>query len=339
MSIVEIADLTVTYRSGRRRAEPVVGLDRVSLSLEAGETLGVVGESGSGKSTLGRAIAGLERVDGGSLRVAGFEVDGFGGRVPGDFWGEVQMVWQDPLGSLTPTMKMGDTLAESYCRGRRRSASEIAHRLEELMAMVQLPMACLGRYAHELSGGQRQRIAIARAFAANPSVVVLDEAVSALDVLTQGQILQLLMDIQDAVGVTYIFISHDLGVVGRIADRTAVLYRGNLMEFGRTDQVVPEPENPYTRELMLSTLTVEPGESALEPSGASAVAASSPGRPQAPFAMRQSGPGLCPYLSRCVHAVEECTVAPAPVVELEPGHTSKCHVRVPSGHAQGAVQR
>ena len=319
MSIIEVEDLCVTYPSGSRRAAPVIGLDRVSLTLEAGETLGIVGESGSGKSTLGRAIAGLERFGSGSLRVAGFDVAGFNGRIPREFWGEVQMVWQDPLGSLTPTMKMGDILAEAFRRGERKPAAEVEARLEELMAMVQLPMACLGRYAHELSGGQRQRIAIARAFAANPSVVVLDEAVSALDVLTQGQILQLLIDIQRAVGVTYIFISHDLGVVGKIADRTAVLYRGNLMEFGRTEQIVPEPENPYTRELMRSTLSVEPEVVAPAPKTV---------RTSLPLAAELAAPGTCPYLPRCANAVGRCTELPAPVVEVEPGHTSKCHVRV-----------
>lgn len=330
MTIIEARDVTVTYRSGRRRgAGDILGLDRVSITLEAGETLGIVGESGSGKSTLGRAIAGLEQLDGGALRVAGFDVAGFRGRVPREFWGEVQMVWQDPLGSLTPTMKMGEVLAEAFQRGQRKPKAEVARRVEELMAMVQLPLGCLDRYAHELSGGQRQRVAIARAFAANPSVVVLDEAVSALDVLTQGQILQLLIDIQQQVGVTYIFISHDLGVVGKIADRTAVLYRGNLMEFGRTEQIVPEPENPYTRELMLSTLAVEPRET-------SSVA---PRTRPVTFPGVRIAEGTCPYLARCAHAIQTCTVLPAPVVELAPGHTTQCHLPAPEPSGVGAGAR
>lgn len=322
MSIIEAVDLCITYRSGRRKSTPVIGLDKVSLSLEAGETLGIVGESGSGKSTLGRAIAGLERIDSGKLRVADFEVGDFGGRVPREFWGEVQMVWQDPIGSLTPTMKMGEILAEAYCRGGRKPTAEVVQRQRELMEMVQLPVTCLERYAHELSGGQRQRIAIARAFAANPAVVVLDEAVSALDVLTQGQILQLLLDIQEASGVSYVFITHDLGVVGKIADRTAVLYRGNLMEFGQTKQIVPEPENPYTRELMRSTLSIEPEQTAPAPPTV---------RTMLPLSVDDVALGTCPYLPRCASAIAPCAEQPAPVWEVEFGHTSKCHIKA-HGH-------
>ena len=320
MSLIEVEDLSITYGSARRRAAPVVGLDRVSLRVEAGETLGIVGESGSGKSTLGRAIAGLESISSGSVRVAGFDVAGFRGRVPRAFWAAVQMVWQDPLGSLTPTMKIRDLLAEATRHGGQLAAVQVSQRLRELMDMVQLPQGVLDRHPHELSGGQRQRVAIARAFAARPSVVVLDEAVSALDVLTQGQILQLLNEIQQELGVTYLFISHDLGVVGNIADRTAVLYRGNLMEFGRTDQIVPEPAHPYAQELMRSTLSIDARTVENDPGVALGFPARSTGA---------AAPGTCPYLARCAHAIEACAERPAPTVELSPGHRVKCLLPAP----------
>lgn len=318
MAIIDIERLSVWYGTARgRKSKPFAGLDDVSLSVRQGETLGVVGESGSGKSTLGRSIAGLERPTRGTLKVAEFDLNTMQGKVPREFWDEVQMVWQDPLGSLTPTMKMGDILAEAFRRGRKKSKKEVNDRVAELLEMVQMPLTSAGQYAHEISGGQRQRIAIARAFAANPSVVVLDEAVSALDVLTQNQILQLLIDLQKRFGVTYIFISHDLGVVSKMADHTAVLYAGHLMEFGKTTDIANDPQNPYTKELLESTLSINPGEF---------VASEVPSKRTAPFRHLEAAPERCPYVKRCLDALDVCTEKPAPLIALDRERVTKCHV-------------
>lgn len=317
MAIINIERLSVWYKTSRsKKSKFFAGLDDVSLSVEHGETLGVVGESGSGKSTLGRTIAGLERPTKGTLNVADFDLHTIQGNISRKFWDEVQMVWQDPLGSLTPTMKMGDILSEAFRRGRKKPRSEVNDRVAELLEMVQMPLSSADQYAHEISGGQRQRIAIARAFAAKPSVVVLDEAVSALDVLTQNQILQLLLDLQKRFGVTYIFISHDLGVVSKMADHTAVLYAGHLMEFGKTSDIANNPQNPYTKELLESTLSINPREH---------VTSEIPARRVAPFRALEAASEGCPYVKRCVDAVDACTAEPAPRVILNADHVTKCH--------------
>jgi ABC-type glutathione transport system ATPase component len=257
--VVEVEGLEVAYRSrGFRAAIPVIrGVD---LHIEPGETLALVGESGSGKSTIGKALLGLAPVTGGRIAFDGTDISHLGRRARRTAAAGLQAVFQDPYSSLNPAMTVDDILAEPLLvRGRRDARS----RVTELLAAVGLPADAGSRLASEFSGGQRQRIAIARALALDPRVVVCDEPTSALDVSTQARILRLFDEIQDRTGVAYLFISHDLGVVRRISDRIAVLLRGEIVETGPTQQVIDDPQHPYTRRLLMATPVADPARQAV----------------------------------------------------------------------------
>ena len=245
--LLEVAGLTKTYGE-------VTALDDVSLRLPAGGSLGVVGESGSGKTTLARILVGLERQDAGRVVVAGQErqrrASGRKDRLARAR--QVQMVFQDPYLSLDPRIRVGDSLTEVLALHAGRKSPAMDRRVGELLEQVGLGDRERRALPRQLSGGQRQRVAIARALAAEPELLVLDEAVSALDVSIQAQILALLADIRRERGVAYVFVSHDLAVVRSVADRVVVLHRGRIVEDGATERVLAEPEQPYTRLLLAS---------------------------------------------------------------------------------------
>ena len=235
------------------RARTVRALKGVDFKVEKGKTLAIVGESGSGKSTLARVIALIDAPTSGELRIEGKPVD-IRTRRPGpDMRSKVQMVFQNPYGSLNPRQKIGDVLMEPLVINTDIPAPERRARAEAMLAKVGLQPEHFNRYPHMFSGGQRQRIAIARALMLNPSLLVLDEPVSALDLSVQAQVLNLLADLQDEFGLTYVFVSHDLSVVRYIADEVMVISKGEAVEQGPREAVFANPTHPYTRQLFAAT--------------------------------------------------------------------------------------
>ncbi|QTX04421.1 ATP-binding cassette domain-containing protein [Agromyces archimandritae] len=252
--LLRVDDLAVSYGAtglfGRAAARVVEG---VGFDIGAGETLGLVGESGSGKSTTGRAILRLLPVAAGTISFEGTDLAGFGRRTPLSYRRGVQAVFQDPSMSLNPRKTVSYSLTAALAKhgiGDRREREDLAR---EAFEQVGLQRAHLARFPSELSGGQQQRVAIARALVLRPKLVVCDEAVSALDLSTQSQIINLLMDLQQQTGMSYLFIAHDLGIVRHISDRIAVMQRGRLVELADADELFTAPQHPYTRRLLAAT--------------------------------------------------------------------------------------
>lgn len=250
--ILEVRDLYKTYRLPRR--QELKAVDGVSFSVHSGEVLGIVGESGCGKSSLGRCLLRLTPATSGQIVFEGRDITHLPERTLRPLRQRMQMVFQDSYASLNPRRRIGDLLAEPLkvhpdAKGRKRSSAEITARLHELMQLVNLPTTALARYPHEFSGGQRQRINIARALALSPRLIIADEPVSALDVSVQAQIINLFADLQKQLGLTYIFVAHDLAVVRQISNRVAVMYLGRIVEIGDTDSVLHTPAHPYTAAL------------------------------------------------------------------------------------------
>ncbi|MFD1881595.1 ATP-binding cassette domain-containing protein [Paracoccus pacificus] len=235
------------------RARTIRALNGIDFKLDKGKTLAIVGESGSGKSTLARIIALIDAPSGGDLLIEGSKVDITKTRPGPAMRSKVQMVFQNPYGSLNPRQKIGDVLTEPLIINTNTPASERRERAEAMLVKVGLGPEHYNRYPHMFSGGQRQRIAIARALMLNPSLLVLDEPVSALDLSVQAQVLNLLADLQDEFELTYIFVSHDLSVVRYIADEVMVISKGDAVEQGTREQVFEDPQNAYTRQLLAAT--------------------------------------------------------------------------------------
>jgi peptide/nickel transport system ATP-binding protein len=242
-------------RGVRRRA-----VDGVSFEIERGETLGLVGESGSGKSTLCRAILQLVEPTAGSVRFEGRELTGLSRRRLRPLRGELQMVFQDPYGSLNPRRRIGQIVAEPLRLRGEAAGAELRRRVGELLERVGLEAAHRNRYPRELSGGQRQRVGIARALALGPKLIVADEPVSALDVSVRAQILELLAELRDEMGLAYLFVAHDIAVVRHVSDRIAVMHRGKIVEQGPADRICEAPSEAYTRELLAAVPVPDPRE-------------------------------------------------------------------------------
>jgi oligopeptide/dipeptide ABC transporter ATP-binding protein len=253
--LVEAVELTKMFATRRglwgARSE-VRALDRVSFAIRPGETMGLVGESGCGKSTLGRVLLRLEQPDSGHVRFDGRRLDALRGPERRRATQDMQMIFQDPYGSIDPRWTVHDVVAEPLVAQRRWKASELRERVEELLAWVGLPPRARTQYAHEFSGGQRQRIGIARAIALHPRFVVADEAVSALDISVQAQIVNLLTDLRRRLGLTSLFIAHGLDVVRHISDRIGVMYLGRLVETGPAEALFAHPAHPYSHALIAS---------------------------------------------------------------------------------------
>ncbi|WP_341485767.1 ATP-binding cassette domain-containing protein [Thioclava sp. GXIMD4215] len=235
------------------RAKTVRAVKGVDFAVEKGKTLAIVGESGSGKSTLARIIALIDAQSGGSLEIGGQPVDISKRKPDHKLRSMVQMVFQNPYGSLNPRQKVGDCLTEPLLLNTRQSGPERREKAEAMLEKVGLQAAHFNRYPHMFSGGQRQRIAIARALMLNPELLVLDEAVSALDLSVQAQVLNLLSDLQEELGLTYVFISHDLSVVRYIADEVMVMNKGEAVEQASREAIFADPQHPYTRQLFAAT--------------------------------------------------------------------------------------
>jgi len=254
VQVMEALDLVKHYTPRRRRPgrapEPVRAVDGVSLRLRRGETLGLVGESGCGKSTLARLLLRLERPTSGSVQFEGRDVWTLDRREVRRFRRRAQIVFQDPYGSLNPRITVGGAIAEVLRVHGLASREAIGARVEELLTLVGLDPRDAGRYPHEFSGGQRQRIGIARALTVDPELIIADEPVSALDVSVQAQVLGLLQDLQDRLGLTYLFISHDLGVIRQVSDRIAVMHGGRIVETASASALFEKPRHVYTKRLL-----------------------------------------------------------------------------------------
>ncbi|MCV9906992.1 ATP-binding cassette domain-containing protein [Brucella sp. HL-2] len=253
--ILEVHNVVREYRLPRAsflsKQESLRVLHGVSVDIEAGQSLGIVGESGSGKSTLARAVMGLERPQSGQILINGQDIYALDRGGLREARKGFQAIFQDPYGSLDPRHTVRRIISEPIVSLERgTSTAERNERVAEVLAAVGLPPASADKYPHEFSGGQRQRIAIARALITKPALIVADEPVSALDVSIQAQVLNLMMDLQEKFGLSYLFISHDLGVVRAITDRVAVIYRGNIVEEGPTNEVFDNPQHEYTRALV-----------------------------------------------------------------------------------------
>ncbi|MFE3177871.1 ATP-binding cassette domain-containing protein [Amycolatopsis sp. NPDC059090] len=247
--LLSVEALTVAYRTGRR-TPPLVAVDSVDLEVPAGKTVGIVGESGSGKSSLGAAVLGLVRPASGTVRFDGRDITAVSAKQRRELAGEVQVVFQDPYGSLNPVKTVGQTLAEPLRLVLGRSRAEAKQTVRTALERVGLPPEAAGRYPAQFSGGQRQRIAIARALVMSPRLIVCDEPVSALDLSVQAQVLNLLRDLQDELGVSYLFISHDLAVVRHVCHDLVVMRSGEVVERGPTEQIYRDPRHEYTRALL-----------------------------------------------------------------------------------------
>ena len=318
--LLEVDRLTRHYAVSRGafRAKAVVrALDGVSFTVRAGETLAVVGESGCGKSTLARQITMIERPTSGHFRLDGVDVVAADQATLKRLRPAVQMVFQNPYASLNPRKKVGTLLEEPLAinagidKGARREAAR------EMMAKVGLRPEHYRRYPHMFSGGQRQRIAVARALMLHPKLVVADEPVSALDVSIQAQVLNLMMDLQQEMGIAYLFISHNLQVVRHIADAIAVMYLGKIVEYGSKADVFARPAHPYTRSLLASTprLRRDPSRASTDPDAATdprRERAAIRGEPPSPLSQL---PG-CAFHRRCPYAIERCRVEVPPLEPL-----------------------
>ena len=300
--VLEVHDLSVDFGSTR-------AVNRASFSVLPGQTLGLVGQSGSGKTTTGRAVLQLLKPSSGSVRLLGRDLTTMKGGELRAMRRHLQFVLQNPYSSLHPRMTIGQTLTEPLQVHRSVPPSEMKDRVAELLELVSMDPAIVHRYPHEFSGGQRQRIVIARALAVNPDFVVCDEPVSALDVRTQAQIVNLLQSLQERLGLSYLFIAHDLAIVREVAHRVAVMYSGQIVEIGDTAQVYTNPSHPYTRMLLDAVPIPDP-------------AIQRERLRRAPQDLRfdtghdGSGP--------CVFGEDHNKTGTAPLHEIAPGHSISC---------------
>ncbi len=314
--LLVVQDLRRAYPTGSRlRPGPAVrAVDGVSFELGRGETLALVGESGSGKSTLARTLLRLEEPDGGSVRFDGQDVLGLRGEDLRALRRRMQIVFQDASGALNPRMRVGDAVAEGLEIHRLCRPDERPARVQGLLQEVGLDPALADRYPRALSGGQRQRVVIARALAVEPSFLILDEPVSALDVSVQAQVLTLLLDLQQRRGLAYLYIAHDLAVVRQVAHRVAVMYVGRLVETGPTEEVLAAPAHPYTQALVSAVPALVGGTE----SGRIVLS----GDPPSPLAR----PAGCPFHPRCFHPARDarCTTERPELHPAGPGQAA-CH--------------
>ena len=321
MTLLEVKGLKKYFPIRKGLLRKVVGhvkaVDDVSFTVKRGETLALVGESGCGKTTVSRCI--MRALDPSAGEV-NFTLDGqttdlatLGGKGLKPFRRHLQMVFQDPFSSLNPRMMVGDLIGEPLLINGMSDPAERRKRVRELLDVVQLPVEYMNRFPHAFSGGQRQRIGIARALALNPSLIVADEPVSALDVSVQAQIINLLLDLQDQLGLTYLFVAHDLSVVKHVSDRVAVMYVGQLVEIASTEDLFHRPKHPYTEALLSAVPKPDPR------------AKTERIILQREVADAANPPPGCAFHPRCAHATDLCKQQRPALVDLDNGHQVRCH--------------
>jgi oligopeptide/dipeptide ABC transporter ATP-binding protein len=319
--IVSVRELEKTFTLKRRAGMPAQSLRAVrdvSFDIARGETLGLVGESGSGKSTTGRMLVGLIPATAGRIQLFGAELGAQrSASAMQNLRRRVQFVFQDPHGSLNPRMRIGDAIAEPIDVAGGLSRHDRHKRIEELLDTVGLPRSCGDRFPHEFSGGQRQRIGIARALALKPEFIVCDEPVSALDVSLQAQVVNLLQDLQEAFGLSYLFIAHDLAVVRNISHRVAVMYAGAIVEIAPREVLYAAPKHPYTQTLLDAVPRPDPRHR---------IATSVRG--ELPSLL--SPPSGCMFHTRCPHAFDRCRRESPSLQPVVSGHAVACHLFPPA---------
>jgi len=316
--LVEVEGLVKHYHAHgflQARRPPVRAVDGVSFTIARGETLALVGESGCGKTTVGRTLLRLQEPTAGRVAFEGTDIFSLGARELRAMRRRAQIVFQDPYSSLDPRMTVGDSIAEGIEIHALAKGAEVRRRVEALLTEVGLDPSYADRYPHEFSGGQRQRIGIARALAVEPSFIVCDEPVSALDVSVQAQVLNLLGDLQKARGLGYLFIAHDLAVVRQLAHRVAVMYLGRIVEIGPTEEVLGRPRHPYTQALLSAVPEPDPVTKRER-----LVLAGEPPSPSAP-------PPGCTFHPRCFHPGLDgrCRAERPELRDLGPGQVVACH--------------
>jgi oligopeptide transport system ATP-binding protein len=313
-------DLLIEVKNLRKefdvQGKKLLAIRDVSFTIAKGETLGLVGESGCGKSTTGRCLLRLEQVTSGEVLYNQRNLLSLNQKELFSFRRNAQIIFQDPYSSLNPRMTAGDIIAEPLRIHRTMASAEIDKYLLTLIDRVGLSQSALGRFPHEFSGGQRQRIGIARALALKPHFIVCDEPISALDVSVQAQIVNLLKNLQKELGLTYLFIAHDLAMVKYISDRVAVMYLGNIVEIAPAEELYRNPQHPYTQALLSAIPIPDP---LLE-------------RNRRPTVLTGEVPSLltppkgCPFASRCPHVMTQCHALQPEWKEVAPGHRVACHL-------------
>jgi peptide/nickel transport system ATP-binding protein len=318
--ILASRQLTVTYGAARgfswsARRPAVQALRGIDLDIYAGETLAVVGESGSGKSTLARALVRCLPASSGTLVFKGSDITASSGRALRGLRRHLQIIFQDPFGSLNPRLSIRSAIAEPLIVHGIAGRRELDARVAECLALVGLDASMARRKPHEFSGGQRQRICIARALACRPEFIAADEVLSALDLSLRGQMLELFRRLREQLALTYVFISHDLGVVQQISDRVAVMYLGRIVELAPTAELYRHPRHPYTSVLLAAVPIPDPV------AERSRHYAALPGEPPSP----SRPPSGCAFHARCPRAIDRCRSEAPQLTELSPGHFVACH--------------
>ena len=310
--LLQVESLTKAFRTRGAGVKAVAG---VSFTLRRGETLGLVGESGCGKSTLSRLVLSLLEPNAGRVSIDEIDFTNASGRAKREMRRRIQIVFQDALSSLNPRMTVGTNIAEPMRLQGLGSAASRRAEAQRLLGVVGLRPEHEDRYPHEFSGGQCQRIAIARALILKPEIIVFDEAVSALDVSIRAQILRLILDLQAMFGLSYVFVSHDLGVIKRICDRVAVMYMGQIVEIGPTDAVCREPRHPYTAALLSAIPIADPRRMRVADLGQ--IEGDTVGAAK---------PGSCTFEPRCPRRFEPCDKAVPALLDVAPDHSAACYL-------------
>jgi oligopeptide/dipeptide ABC transporter ATP-binding protein len=322
MPVIEAEGLTKHFQARRGllggSRGVVRAVDGISFAIEPGRTLGIVGESGCGKTTTAKLVLGLEEPTGGQMRFEGRDLRALETAGRRNYRKSVQAVFQDPYASLNPRMRIGQIIAEPLVTNERLEAVQVRKRIFDLLDLVGLPERSADLFPHEFSGGQRQRIAIARALALSPKLVVLDEPVSALDVSIRAQILNLLRDLQDQLGLAYLFIAHDLAAVAHMSHTIAVMYLGKIVESGDARSLALKPKHPYTEALFSAALPSHPDERGDE--------IILPGEVPSPL----RPPSGCRFHPRCPHAMPRCGADEPPLIAAN-DRLVACHLHASAG--------